>query len=114
MTAATPGAALDARQRELDQIPDPLTRLLAAAGIAGAAIVIVLVGVLHLLPETSGISPIARTISEYALTDVGWVFNLGVLALALGSLAVLAAIVRAGLARPAAVGVWLGVAWSAA
>ena len=112
MTAATPGAALDARQRELHQIPDPLTRLLAAAGIAGAAIVIVLVGMLHLLPETSGISPIARTISEYALTDVGWVFNLGVLAL--GSLAVLAAIVRAGLARPASVGVWLGVAWSVA
>jgi hypothetical protein len=55
-----------------------------------------------------------RTISEYALTDVGWVFNVGVLALALGSLAVFAAVVRAGLARPASIGVWLGVAWSAA
>ena len=67
-----------------------------------------------MLPETAGIAPVARTISEYALTDVGWVFNLGVLALALGSLAMLAALVRAGLARPASVGVWLGVAWSAA
>lgn len=114
MTAATPDAALDTRQRELDQTPDPLSRVLAVAGIAGAAIVVVLVGALHVLPETAGISPVARTISEYALTDVGWVFNLGVLALALGSLAVLAGIVRAGLARPAAVGIWLGVAWSAA
>ena len=114
MTAATPDAALDTRQRELDQTPDPLSKVLAVAGIAGAAIVVVLVGALHVLPETAGISPVARTISEYALTDVGWVFNLGVLALALGSLAVLAGIVRAGLARPAAAGIWLGVAWSAA
>src|SRR6476620_7214933 len=51
---------------------------------------------------------------DYVLTDVGWAFNLGVLTLVLGSLAVLAAIVRAGPARPAAVGIWLGVAWSAA
>jgi len=114
MTAAAPGAALDTRERQPDQVTDPLARLLAAAGIAGVAVVIVLVGVLHLLPETSAISPMIRTISEYALTDVGWVFNVGVLALALGSLAVLAAIVRAGLARPASIGVWLGVAWSAA
>jgi hypothetical protein len=76
--------------------------------------VVVLVVVLHFLPQTSGISPISRTISEYALTDVGWMFNLGVLSLAAGSLAIFAAIVRAGLARPGAVGIWLGACWSLA
>ena len=111
---ATPGAALDIRKRELGEITDPLARLLAAVGLAGAAVVVILIGVLHFLPATSGISPISRTISEYALTDVGWMFNLGVLSLAAGSLAIFAAVVRAGLARPGAAGIWLGGCWSAA
>jgi hypothetical protein len=111
---ATPGAALDTRQRELAQVTDPLARLLAAVGLAGVAIVVILIGVLHVLPATSGISPVSRTISEYALTDVGWMFNLGVLSLVAGSLAIFAAVVRAGLARPGSVGIWLGGCWSAA
>ena len=40
-----------------------------------------------------------RTISEYALRDLGWMFDTGVLGLAAGSVAVLIALVRAGLVR---------------
>jgi hypothetical protein len=114
--SVNPGAALDTRSLEPAQTgsTDVAARLLAAAGLAGAAIVTVLIGVLHFLPDTSGISPVSRTISEYALTDVGWMFNLGVLSLAAGSTAILAAIVRAALARPGAVGIWFGACWSAA
>jgi len=68
---ATPGAAIDTRKRELDQVAVPLARLLAVVGLVGAAVVVALFVVLHFLPQTSGISPISRTISEYALTDVG-------------------------------------------
>ena len=114
MTAATPGPALDARKRPTHHAADPIARLLAIAGLVGTGIVTVVVGALHVLPQTADISPITRTISEYALTDVGALFNLGVLALAAGSLAIFAALVRAGLARPGSVGVWLGVAWSVA
>ena len=71
-------------------------RLLAAVGIGGAVLAAVVIGALHLLPGTADISPISRTISEYALTDSGWAFNLGVVALAIGSLAVFAALVSAG------------------
>lgn len=90
------------------------TRLLAIVGIAGTCLAIVLVGALHLVPQTSGISPIDRTISEYALTEVGWAFNLAVVALALGSVAVVAALVDAGLTRAGSAGTLLGGLWAAA
>jgi len=89
-------------------------RLLASVGIGGALVAAVLVGALHVLPGTAGISPVSRTISEYALTPSGWAFNLGVLALALGSLAVFAALVSAGRAVRRSVGSLLGVLWAAA
>lgn len=89
-------------------------RLFAVLGIAGASLAIVLVGALHLLPGTAQISPVQRTISEYALTDSGWAFNLGVIALALGSLAVLAALVSAGRATRWSAGTLLGAVWAAA
>lgn len=89
-------------------------RVLAAAGIGGAVIAAVLVGALHLLPGTSDISPVSRTISEYALTDSSWAFNLGVVALALGSLAVFAALISAGHAVRWSLGSLLGMLWAAA
>jgi len=89
-------------------------RLLAAAGIGGALIAAAFVGALHLLPGTADISPIHRTISEYALTGSGWAFNLGVIALAFGSLAVFAALVSAGHADRWSMGSLLGVLWAAA
>ena len=90
------------------------TRLLAVAGIGGAVIAIVLVGALHLLPGTAQISPVQRTISEYALTESGWAFNLGVVALAIGSIAVLMALVSSGRAGRWSAGTLLGGLWAAA
>ena len=89
-------------------------RLLAAVGIGGAVLAAVVIGALHLLPGTADISPISRTISEYALTDSGWAFNLGVVALAIGSLAVFAALISAGHAVRWSIGSVLGVLWAAA
>jgi hypothetical protein len=72
------------------------------------------VGALHVLPATADISPVRRTISEYALTDTAWAFNVGAITLALGSLAILIGIIRAGLARPGSAGTLLSVAWALA
>lgn len=83
----------------------------AVLGLLGPIVAATLVGALHVLPETAGISPVRRTISEYALTDSAWAFNLGVVALALGSLAILAAAVQVGLARVRSLGFGLGLAW---
>ena len=104
-SSATPSGAADRDRR---------ARVLAIVGIAGAATAAVFVGALHLLPETASISPVSRTISEYALTDSGWAFNLGVVALALGSLAVFAALISAGHAVRWSVGSLLGALWAAA
>ena len=89
-------------------------RLLAWLGIGGALTAVVLIGALHVLPATAGIDPIRRTISEYALSSVGWVFHIGVLALAVGSLAIGAGLVLGRLARAGSLGIALVGVWSAA
>jgi hypothetical membrane protein len=75
-------------------------RALPAFGLAIVVFGLLAIGALHVLPPTSAVSPIRRTISEYALHETGWIFNLGVAALALGSFAVFIALTRAGLTRP--------------
>lgn len=68
---------------------------------------------LHLLPPTAQVNPIRRTISEYALHETAWLFNLGLIAVALGSFAVLLALSRAGMTRLTSLG-GLGLElWSA-
>lgn len=52
--------------------------------------------VLHLLPISGRLSPVSVPLSNYALTPAGWLFNAGVLALILGLLCLLAALVAAG------------------
>ena len=76
-----------------------MSRSLAAFGLVGIAAGPVAVGLLHVMPPTDRISPVRRTISEYALHETAWLFNSGVLALAAGSLAVLVALARAGVTR---------------
>lgn len=88
-------------------------RRLATLGLFGPLLAATLVGALHVLPETATISPVRRTISEYGLTDTAWAFNVGVIALALGSLAILIAAATAGLARVGSAGFVLGGAWVA-
>lgn len=70
----------------------PAARLLARSGIVGCWLAALAIGALHLIPPTSEISPVSRTISEYGLTTLAWAFNLGVIGLAAGSLAIFAAL----------------------
>ena len=74
-------------------------RLLAALGLAGAAVAVVTIGALHLLAAAT-VDPVRRTISEYAVGADGWLFDVGVLALAAGAAAVLVALLRTGRVRP--------------
>jgi hypothetical protein len=90
-----------------------LTRPLAVLSIAGAVIATVLIGALHLIPPTAWVSPVRRTISEYALHENGWVFDIAVTALAVGSLAGWAALVGARLIGPASPGSVALLLWSA-
>ena len=76
-----------------------MTKPLALFGLAGIASGPIAVGLLHVMPPTDRIDPVRRTISEYALHETAWLFNAGVLALAAGSLAVLAALARVGVTR---------------
>ncbi len=73
-------------------------RATAAVGLVGTALAVLLVGLLHVI-DAGQVDPVRRTISEYALRDHGWMFDAGVLALVAGSVAVLVALVRAGLVR---------------
>ena len=84
---------------------------LAALGLVAITLTLVLVGALHLLPETSGISPVRRTISEYALSPLGWMFEVAVLLLAVGSVAILLSLIGRGLVAAkstgaALIGIW--------
>lgn len=68
-------------------------------------------GLMHLVGPSSRVDPVRRTISEYALLEGGWLFDVAVVGIALGSAAVLGALVAVGLthARSAPailVGVW--------
>lgn len=87
-------------------VPGPRTAVLALAGLIGAGLCTVLVGLLHVVVDPAVVNPIRRTISEYALGEYRPLFDAGVLLLALGSAVVLAALVGAHLVRvtsPAAV-----------
>jgi hypothetical protein len=82
--------------------------------MGAVAAAVALIGALHVLPPSSALSPYRRTISEYALTDAGAVFNVAVLALAAGSVATILALVRAGLAPARSAGVLALALWSVA
>lgn len=82
---------------------------LAAAGLALTGLSVLLIGLLHVLPPSDMVDPMTRTISEYALGSNGWLFDLAVLALAAGSVAVLLGLGRAGVLRAPSAG-WLFVA----
>jgi hypothetical protein len=89
-----------------------LARGLAVAGMAGAAGAVALIGGLHLVPPSAHVDPYRRTISQYALLETGWVFNVGVLMLAAGSVATVAALVGARLVPLASGGVLALLLWS--
>ena len=86
---------------------------IAVAGIVAALAGAALVGLLHVLPASADVSPVRRTISEYALLESAWVFNLALLVLAAGSAAVLAALVGAQLLRPVSAAAVMLMLWTA-
>jgi len=88
-------------------------RLLSTAALVGVATTAVIFGALHLLPPTSDISPVRRTISEYALTSSAWAFNVAVVALALATVAVLAGAVRLQRVPMVSVATLCGALWVA-
>ncbi|MGI8416142.1 MAG: DUF998 domain-containing protein [Nakamurella sp.] len=51
------------------------------------------IGLMHVIPPSSSLNPVRRTISEYSLLTDGWIFDAGVLTLAAGSAAVISALV---------------------
>lgn len=77
----------------------PAVPVLAGAGVAGVLASLVLFGMLHVLPPSGELDWGRRTISQYALLSNGWWFDAAVLLLAAGSVAVLAASMRAGTVR---------------
>jgi hypothetical membrane protein len=77
--------------------------------LAGAVAILVL----HVVPPTSATSPWRRTISEYAYSSLGWVFNVGVLAVAAGSLIIASSLWASGALRRVSAGSLCLVAWSA-
>lgn len=84
----------------------------AAAGALGAVLAAVVVGLMHLVPPWSVNDPVRRTISEYALREGGWLFDAAVSVLALGSAAVLAALVGARMVRPRSLPAVLITVWN--
>jgi hypothetical protein len=88
------------------------TRTFATLGLIGVGLSVLLVGALHVV--AADVSPVRRTISEYALGEYRWMFDTGVLGLCAGSALVLLALVRTGmLSWPSPGAVALGL-WSAA
>jgi len=86
----------------------------AVAGIVASAAAVVLILALHMVPPTAQLDPFRRTISQYAATESGWVFNVAVLALAAGSLAILGALAVTRIAAALSVGSLALLLWSAA
>lgn len=67
---------------------------------------------LHVVPPTSATSPWRRTISEYAYSSLGWVFDAGVVAIAVGTLLIAASLWTTRTLRPASTGSVGLLAWS--
>jgi hypothetical protein len=90
----------------------PWTRAGARLGLLGVAASVVLIGLLHVIPPSSQVNPVRRTISEYALLRDGWVFDLGVIALIVGSVAVLASLIGRGVVKAWSVPSVMLATWS--
>ncbi|RZQ65747.1 DUF998 domain-containing protein [Amycolatopsis suaedae] len=80
-----------------------------AALLAGSALLLLL----HVLPPTDAISPVYSTISQYALTDSRWLFDLGIAVVAAGSAAVFATLIRRRIVATLSFTSFLGFLWVA-
>ncbi|GAB3505723.1 DUF998 domain-containing protein [Amycolatopsis cihanbeyliensis] len=84
-------------------------RTAQVGGLLALAIGACLLTALHLVPPASEISPIRRTLSEYALGPSKWVFDLALLLVAAASAVAFAEVARRRLSRSATA---LGVLWT--
>jgi len=72
---------------------------LSVTGIVGLAAGAVLLLLLQIIPPTNEISPLRRTISEYALSSNKWIFDIAVGLVVLGSVSGFIALIRRGSLR---------------
>lgn len=93
-----------------ESTPRESTGPLALLGLAGAGLAVVLIGTVQVLAAPT-VNPLRRTISEYALGPYGWMFDVGVVGLALGSALVVVALVRGGVLRGRSPATALAAAW---
>jgi hypothetical protein len=78
---------------------DTVTPLLRAVEVASVALGVLIVALLHFVPPTNGIDPLAVTISEYGRSSLAGVFAGAVLLIAIGTAATLILLVRTGVCR---------------
>jgi hypothetical protein len=90
-----------------------VTRIAKSLGLLAITAAVVLIGLLHVIPPSSQVSATRRTLSEYGLLSDAWLFNLGVAALALGSLAVVVSLVSQGVIRTVSLTSVFVAVWSA-
>lgn len=67
---------------------------------------------LHVVPPTDQISPIRRTLSQYALSPNKWIFDAAVVLVAIGSALAFLELVRRRLVRPLSPASVLGLLWT--
>jgi hypothetical protein len=94
--------------------PTPSGKALPVAGLSLISLGVLTILLLHVIPPSSHTNPMTRTISEYALGANGWLFDLGVLALATGSAAVAVTLIRARVLSAAGPATILIFGWTAA
>jgi hypothetical protein len=86
-------------------------RAATAASLAALLLGVALMLALHVVPPTSEISPVRRTLSQYALGPGKLVFDLSVLLIALGSALAFYGLVRNRVVRPLSGAVVFGSIW---
>src|SRR5690349_19707025 len=74
----------------LDDMPSRTALASVLTLVAGTVLMLAL----HVVPPTNEISPVWRTLSQYALTSNKWLFDVAVLLVALGSVLGFVAVVR--------------------
>ncbi|RJQ74337.1 DUF998 domain-containing protein [Pseudonocardiaceae bacterium YIM PH 21723] len=83
----------------------------ALAGLVALTLGVIVLLALHVIPPTSEIDPVVRTLSQYALTSNKWLFDSAVLLIALGSALGFAAVIRHRDTAPSSAGILLGGLW---
>lgn len=84
---------------------------LGLASVVCALAGVVLMAVLHVVPPSSSVSPVRRTLSEYALGDNRWVFDLSVLLIAASSVALVVALVSLRIVAPLSISTLALAGW---